>query len=251
MDSRQVFETYRRMFAATEDGEVCWWYSGWTFVSVDGYPDIPLSQVAAIMTYRTETLSGGRFRVHWREIGCFRDPATGELPLAWTNPITGIVLEPPRTFHEGPGSYTVSPADGTVALELDQPLARLISLQVDFHADAERCWFLQTERKVRGYPMPDGTLPQPVTPSGFEGRTELGFFASRSDIEAGGFVRAHGVYSFRTSGIPTWMGFGALQGTTTTRGTITKALPGEPLDRTSRGRLERLFPGQMHPQRTP
>ena len=56
--SGEIFEAYRRMFATGEDGEVCWWYSGWTFVSIDGYPDIPLSQVVAVMTYRTRTLAG-------------------------------------------------------------------------------------------------------------------------------------------------------------------------------------------------
>ena len=243
MTSGEIFEAYRRMFATGEDGEVCWWYSGWTFVSIDGYPDIPLSQVVAVMTYRTRTFPDGRFEVDWSEIGVFRDPATGELPEKWINPITGQVIELPRSFSEGPGSYVVAPAADTVQLELTQPNARLLELRVDFHPGPERCWFRQLERKVRGFPRPDGSLPPPGSSSGFESVTELAFHADRRAIQSGGAVPTQGTYSFRLAGIPPWMGFGPLTGVTTTRGCITKARPGEILDREAWARLQTIFPG--------
>jgi hypothetical protein len=194
------------------------------------------------MTYRTRTLDESRFEVEWSEIGVFRDPASGELPGLWTNPLTGRVIEMPRSFSEGPGAYRVAPAEGTVQLELQQPNARLLELRVDFQHRPERCWFRQFERKVRGFPRPDGSLPPPGSPSGFESLTELAFYADRRAIEAGGFVPTEGIYSFHLGGIPPWLGFGEQLGVTTTRGRITKARPGEPVDREAWARLQATFP---------
>jgi hypothetical protein len=235
------------MMAAPDDSSVCWWYSGWTFVTIDGYPEFPMSQVAAIMTYRAATLPGESFRIHWSEIGCFRDPATSELPEQWTNPVTGAQLAMPRSFKEGPGSYTITRAADGVALQLDQPTARVLDLSVDFRAGSERCWFRQRERKVRGFPLPDGTPPVIGASAGFESVTELSFFASTRDLERSdnAFVPAQGIYYFRLSGIPPWMGFGDLRGYTTTSGTITKALPGQKVDRISWERLAELFPAEI------
>lgn len=244
MTPREIFETYRRMFATPADGAVCWWYSGWTFVALEGHPEIPLSQVVAVMTYRTQSLPDGRFRVDWSEVGVFRDPSTGALPGRWTNPVTGRVIDMPQSFSEGPGSYVVAPGDGTVQLELVQPNARLLELRVEFHPGPERCWFRQIERKVRGFPRPDGSLPPPGSPSGFESLTELAFYADSRAADAPDPGSTQGTYAFRLGGIPPWMGFGELAGTTTTRGCITKARPGERLDRESADRLASIFPGR-------
>ena len=108
MNALDQYRAYRRIIAAPDDTAVCWWYSGWTALEIEGYPDLPMSQIVAIMTYRAETLSPERFRIHWSEVGVFRDPVTGELPLRWTNPLSGAQIDMPQRFREGPGAYTIS-----------------------------------------------------------------------------------------------------------------------------------------------
>ena len=85
VSSKERFSIYRRMFATADDGVVSWWYSGLSYVTLPDQPEIPLSQISAIMTYRTETVSASAFRVHWSEIGVFSSPVTGEEPGPWTN----------------------------------------------------------------------------------------------------------------------------------------------------------------------
>ncbi len=249
MDAARTMDLYRRMLGSPDDGTVCWWYSGWTFVSVAGHLEIPVAAVVAVMTYDTETLAAGGCRIRWSEIGAFREPATSEPPGPWTNPVTGLTVEPPRSFQEGPGAYTVTAgAAGAVALALDQPNARVRGLDAHLRQDGDRLYVVQQERKLRGFPQPDGQLPPPGSSSGFEAVTELSFFASARAVEAAGngFVPCQGSYRFTLSGIPPWMGFGDVPGLTVTRGVITKAPPGSRVDPTGRDLLARLFPGEIH-----
>lgn len=243
MTATERYRAYRRVIAAPDDTEVCWWYSGWTALQVEGYPDLPVSQIAAIMTYRAETLSPDRFRIHWSEVGVFRDPVTGELPVSWTNPLSGAQIELPRTFREGPGTYTLTCTTDGVAVELEQPNAQVLDTQVEFHFGAERCWFSQTERKIRGVPLADGSM-SPLASSGLSGVTQLAFFASAADAlgTSSEFVPASGTYSFRLAAIPPSFGFGQQSGACRTWGTISKALPGQKLDRTSWERIAQFFP---------
>ena len=243
MNAIERFRAYRRVIAAPDDTLVCWWYSGWTALQIEGYPDLPLSQIAAIMSYRTETLSPERFRIHWSEVGVFRDPVTGELPQQWMNPMTGAQIAMPRTFREGPGAYTISCTAEGIAVELEQPNARVLDTQVEFHGDAERCWFRQTERKIRGVPLADGTM-SPLATSGLSGVTQLAFFASVADAfgRGTGFVPATGTYSFRLASIPPALGFGQTPGQCLTWGTVSKAPPGQKVDRASWERIAHFFP---------
>ena len=91
MGEISLLDTHRRLMASATDQDVCWWYLGTTFAQVDGYPDIAALQAETIMIYRTETLSADCYRIHWREVGYFRDPASGEVAHDWLNPITGEI----------------------------------------------------------------------------------------------------------------------------------------------------------------
>ncbi len=249
MNAARSFDLYRRMLGSPDDGAVCWWYSGWSFVEVEGHIEIPVAAVVAVMTYDTETLAADSCRIRWSEIGAFREPATSEPPASWTNPLTGQTVEPPRSFQEGPGAYTVScSAPGRVALALQQPGAMVRSLHAQMQQQGDRLFVVQQERKVRGFPLPDGTLPAPGSTSGFEALTELSFYASARAVDAAEdrFVPCQGSYRFTLSGIPPWMGFGDLSGRTVTRGVITKARPGSRIDPSGLDLLSRLFPGEIH-----
>lgn len=247
MNAREKFEAYRRMFATADDSVVCWWYTGTSYVGLAGQPDIPISQVSAIMTYRTETVSADVFRVHWSEIGVFTHPVTGEVPSVWTNPVTGARVEVPKGFVEGPGLYTALADDEGVRLEADQPGARIRELRVNFQVSGDRISFIQLERKERGYPRPDGTLPSITLKPGLDALTELKFFACKSELtrHPSEGLRVHGAYRFTLSGIPAWLGFGNLPGYTRTLGSITRARPGERVNAAAWKLLEKSFPSQI------
>jgi hypothetical protein len=247
MKSSDYFQAYRRMLATADDGIVDWWYSGWTFVRIEGQPEIPLMQITAIMTYRTETLAADRFRIHWSEIGVFRDPSTGEVPTEWVNPVTGAVVRPPVTFQEGPGSYTATATPNGVQLDIVQPNATVRSTQISFNVAFGRLAILQEERKQRGFPATDGKLPPPGSSAGFEGVTQLSFSASLADLArpAAQSLAVQGSYVFTLMGLVPWMGFGALTGRTITRGRITRAAPGHKLDALAWQRLAERFADEI------
>jgi hypothetical protein len=247
MKRSDTFSAYRRMIATHDDSVVNWWYSGWTFVQIEGQPHIPLMQIMAIMTYRTETLSSDSFCIHWSEIGVFKDPATGEIPDAWINPLTGARVQPPRTFQEGPGQTTITSTPNGLRIDIVQPHATLRDASVRFDEAYGRLGFTQRELKLRGFPTPDGRLPPPGSPAGFEGITELSFFASLEDLAkpSGESLAVQGIYSFVLMGLPPWMGFGELTGRTVTRGRITRGAPKEQLDRVAWQRLATLFPNEI------
>ncbi len=245
------FDMYRRTFATADDGLVCWWYSGMSYVVLPGQPEIPLLQIVAIMTYRTTTESPDTFCVHWSEIGVFLDPLTGGPLTSWTNPVTGLTVEPPQSFAEGPGKYTVHRTDDGVGLQLEQPHARIVELAVAFDDGDGRFAFTQRERKVRGYPGPDGTLPPADSPASFEGLTELRFATPKDGLRADGNCEpsVQGTYRFTLAGIPPWTGFQAVPGgVTRTLGSITRARPGERLNPGAWALLQQRFPGDIeHP----
>jgi hypothetical protein len=110
-----------------------------------------------------------------------------------------------------------------------------------------RLGFTQRELKLRGFPTPDGRLPPPGSPTGFEGITELSFFASLEDLAKppDQSLAVQGIYSFVLMGLPPWMGFGELTGRTVTRGRITRGAPNEQLDRVAWQRLATQFPNEI------
>lgn len=247
MEPKDYFRAYRRMIATVDDAVVNWWYSGWTFVQIAGQPEIPLMQVIAIMTYRTQTLSADAFRVHWSEIGAFQDPATGEAPDEWCNPLTGAVVRPPKSFVEGPGTLTVTATPSGVQLEIVQPHATVREASVGFDTAHGRLKVTQRERKLRGFPAIDGRLPPPGSASGFEGMTELCFFSdvarlAQPDTQ---LLPVQATYSFVLMGLVPWMGFGNLTGKTVTRGLISRAQPAHQLDAAAWERLAALFPDEI------
>jgi hypothetical protein len=253
MNSSETFSAYRRMIATHDDSVVNWWYSGWTFVQIEGQPHIPLMQIMAIMTYRTETLSQDSFRIHWSEIGVFKDPATGEIPDVWINPLTGARMQPPRTFQEGPGQTTITSTPNGLRFNIVQPHATLRDASVRFEKAHGRLSFTQREKKLRGFPTLEGHLPLPGSPAGFEGITELSFFAGLDDLAkpADEMLSVQGIYSFVLMGLPPWMGFGELVGRTVTRGRITRGAPDKRLDTVAWQRLATLFPDEIaHPTAT-
>ena len=245
MSALSQLDMHRRLMAGEGDQDVCWWYLGTTFAQVEGYPDIAALQAETIMIYRTETLTPESYRIHWREVGYFRDPASGEVAADWLNPITGETVAAPKSFEEGPSFYTITAKEGALHIELEQAHATVRGIEASFgQAGPGRISLTQRERKVRGFPMPDGTMPKADSGAISETTTVLSFFADDADMRLGNFghVACAGLYSFELSNLPPWMGFDGMAGRTLVKGIMRKTGLQEHLNGAAWERLTAAFP---------
>jgi hypothetical protein len=243
MSQIDPLDTYRRMFAEPHDGVTAWWYLGSSFAEMDGYPVIPVLHVETVMLYKTTTLDADSFRMDWWEIGYMRDPVTGEVAETWTNPITGARIPFPQKFEEGPSYFTFARGAGGEGLkvELVQKHARVESVEVQFSERDGRILLDQHERKVRGFPLPDGTMPSLDSDQVSRARTRLSIFSAKADLERPG-APSSGSYEFELKA-PAWMGMGERPGRTIVRGVMVKAPdPQAQLNPTGWARLRELFP---------
>jgi len=233
------YAAYRQILASPHDAEVDWWYFGTLIVKITGMPDISVINAATLMIYRTETLSDDRFAIHWDEVGCFSDYSTGQFISHWLNPVTGRSMAAPQSFAEGPARYEIARAPQGVAVSLTQPGATVNSIEVEWSGRHDQVTVVQRERKTRGLPNVDGSLPDPASASGFEAVTELAF----TDQWPGSGKKARGVYEFALSGAPPWMGFDAAsKARASVQGVIIKAPADEPPHAQSMRRLREQFP---------
>lgn len=235
---------YRRMFATAQDGVAAWWYFGTAFIDVPGFPIIPGITAETVMIYKTTTLSDDAFRMDWWEIGYFRDVATGEISRTWLNPVTGETRPAPQKFEEGPANFVIQRDGDGIKLDLVQAHARIDSVDVVFTEDAGRILLTQTERKTRGFPLPDGSMASLDSPDASRAVTTLSILSSRADLEHDS-APSSGAYDFELQTIPGWMGFGDRKGTTLTRGAMVKADMNQPLNPLAWERLKSLFPASF------
>jgi hypothetical protein len=244
MTDLDLFSAYRKMFGSTTDGESCWWYLGTTFVKIPGCPEIPVILPETIMVYRTETVSDQEFRLHWLEVGCFRDLLTGELVESWTNPVTGAVVAAPNSFAEGPACFTIRAAGNGLEMSLVQAHAHVLSVQAETTLIDGRVMLTQTERKVRGFPKADGSLPEPGSPGTTTALTTLTVFSDLAELRdpAVDWAGSTGVYSLDLDILPPWMGFGGLTGATRVSGIMHKSSVADRVNRGAWDRLQTLFP---------
>jgi hypothetical protein len=136
------FNAYRCMLASPRDEETHWWYFGTAIITLDGLPPLPAINAATLMVYRTETLSNDSFAIHWDEIGYFADYVTGDPVDSWMNPLSGVRVASPQGFAEGPARYEIARSDQGVAVNLTQPGALDVSIDVSWqhtHDRVSRC----------------------------------------------------------------------------------------------------------------
>ena len=245
MTETSLLHKHRRMMASDSDQDVAWWYLGTTFAQIEGYPEITALQAETIMIYRPETLSDSAYRIHWREVGYFRDPVSGEVADTWLNPVTGQNVAAPRSFEEGPSYYTISTNQDALTIDLEQAHATVRGIDLEISDDIPgRLRLTQQERKRRGFPLPDGSMPAADSGAVSETRTVLSLFADRQAIEHGGEHAAacSGVYTFELSSLPPWMGFGDLKGRAVVKGLMRKTPIQQHLNEAAWARLTAAFP---------
>ena len=219
-----IFKAYRKMFTSAEDGLVAWWYVGGAFVAPDGYPEMPVIEAETVMVYRTETLDADRYRIHWWEIGVFRDPISGGVASRWRNPVTGDLIATPQAFEEGPAAFTITRNGSGISVHLVQANAHVRDVTVTARETQGRVFLNQVERKVRGFPLPDGRIPDPDSADAFDAVTVLSIFSDLADIESEApNAPSTGVYSLNLPALPPWMKFGAMTGANIVRGRMEKS----------------------------
>ena len=247
MNDIDVLMAYRKIYGSLQDGLSCWWYFGGVFIDIPGQPSLPVIQAETIMVYRMETVSADVFHMHWWEIGYFRDISTGDIAQTWINPVSGARVEAPKKFEEGPARFTLTRSGSGVHVDLIQANANVQGVDVKCSVRGDRLHLLQTERKVRGFPQADGTLPHPDSPQASPAVSILSVFADRGQVESDApSVDAAGGYSFALDAPAPWMGFGPVQGRSIVRGVMNKAPLNEPLNPTAWGRLKSSFPQYFH-----
>jgi hypothetical protein len=248
MAALDLFSAYRKMFGSSADGESCWWYLGATSLKIPDYPEIPAILPETIMVYRTETLAADAFKLHWLEVGCFRDLLTGELVESWTNPVTGATVGAPNSFAEGPACYTIKAAGNGVQISLVQAHAHVLAVKARYREIGGRVMLTQTETKLRGFPNADGSLPEPGTPGAATALTTLSLFSDRADLDSAQvhWAPSTGVYSLDLDILPAWMGFGDIAGATRVSGIMHKSTMKDRVNASAWDRLSMLFPSFFH-----
>ena len=236
-----ALNTYRRMFANAEDGMSAWWYFGVSLMQVENYPTIPVQHIETVMIYKTRTLSKDSFRMDWWEIGYMRDPITGEIADKWINPVTGQRLTAPHKFEEGPAHFTFTRKGDGLDVTLEQAHARIDSVEVTFTEDDGRIMLNQIERKTRGFPLPDGTMPSLDSEHVSKAETRLTIISSLADLEHPD-APSSGSYGFELKKAPPWMQLGDRKGRCVVEGVMVKAGVNEKLNPTAWARLQTLFP---------
>ncbi len=178
--------TYRRMFASGANGAEClWWYFGFQPIDVPDVGPVPTGQVATLMGYLTEDQGRDAVAIHWREVGAFRDIATGAAATPWPNPITGAVDQRRPGMEDGPGLYTVRKSGSGITVALDQARATIKDVRIDATVVGDRVCLTQNEDKERTF----GGNTQAI-------RTTLKIYASLADLRGkAADVPARGFYS--------------------------------------------------------
>lgn len=234
-----LFDAYRKMFATRGPETVVWWYCGIVTAQKEGLGVIPQTQAETIMAYRTRDVDADTFTIDWTEVGVFRDLAIGEPMAGWFNPFLGTLLPYPRTFVDGPATYTVR-RDGPQGLSvaLRQHNARIDAVSVQAHWNEQTLGLVQTEDKTRTFHRPDGSLPSLDSPEATQIRTELSIWSDRRQVldPATGNIAARGHY--RSGG----RGQGGSWSQTQVAGVLVKARPDEPLNPIAWQRLMAQFP---------
>ena len=231
---------YRRMFATAEENSVAWWYFGTSFAEIDNYPTVPVTHIETLLINKATTLSPDSFRIDWWEIGYMRDPTTGEIAQSWLNPITGKHVVSPDRFEEGPSHFKVQREGGGIRVDLVQAHARVESVIVNVSVAGDRVFIDQTERKIRGFPLPDGSMPSLDSAGVSSARTRLSMFADKADLGKAD-VPSSGSYEFQLAS-PPWMGFANMPGHCITRGIMVKAPMHHRLNPTAWDRMKSMFP---------
>ena len=186
MHAMDLYTAYRKMFASLDDERVVWWYCGGVTAPREGVGLVPHVQAETIMVYRTRDIGLNSFTIEWTEVGYFRDIATGELLDGWFNPFTQRTEPYPKTFVDGPATFTVRRVgegeSAGVDIHLVQSGAHIDGVSLEHSVNATSVGLVQTESKRRTFHRPDGTLPPLDSPEATQIETVLSIWSPLASI---------------------------------------------------------------------
>jgi hypothetical protein len=239
-----LFNTYRKMFASLDDEPVVWWYCGGVTAPRLGVGSVPHVQAETIMAYRTRSLSADRFTIDWTEVGYFRDITTGEPLQGWFNPFTQLIEPYPKTFVDGPATFTVSRVGDGIAVELVQHNARVDGVQVAVCRSTASVGLVQTETKTRTYHRPDGSLPPLDSPEATQIETVLSIWSPLAAVDDAAVhnTAAHGFYRSGSRATANGQAAGGSWAATVVAGTMRKGRADERVNPQAWQRLQQRFP---------
>lgn len=241
-----IFNAYRKLFASTNNESVCWWYCGVVSADFEGFGDLPRFQAETVMVFDTKTPAPDTLKITWKEIGYFRNIATGEIADAWHNPFTGINEVRSKSFEDGPAEYTVTRNGDGVDVFLTQSHALIEKVKLVTSTADGRVSFVQTEDKTRTYQRPDGSWPDVNSAEARQVRTVLSIFGDLAEVEdpTTTNVRAAGFY--RSGAVKQGTD---LRSRSHVKGIMQKAAPDEVLNPIAWHRLKKLYPGFFRGER--
>ena len=240
-----LFNAYRKMFASFDDEVVVWWYCGVVMSQREGVGVVPLTQAETIMVYRTRDVAPDTFTIAWTEVGYFRDINTGERLEGWFNPFSGLIEPYPKSFVDGPATFTVKCVgdgpDAGVDIQLVQHNARIDGVALKASVNAKSLGLVQTETKTRTFHRPDGSLPGLDSPDATAIETVLSIWSDLAAVNdpAQRNVASHGFYS---SGSGKAGGGGGSWAQTKVQGTMYKARPDQRINPIAWDRLKAFYP---------
>ncbi len=235
-----LFNAYRKMFASCDPREtVVWWYCGVVIAAREGVGEVPITQAETIMAYRTRELGPDAFAIDWTEVGYFRDITTGEPLDGWFNPFRNAVEPYPRSFVDGPATFSIRRAAGGVQIDLVQHNARIDGVALAVQHGPASVGLVQTETKTRTFHRADGSLPALDSADATAIETVLSIWSPAAAVAdaAQHNVPGHGFYKSGSRGAG-----GGSWASTSVRGTMQKARDDERVNPMAWDRLKRLYP---------
>jgi hypothetical protein len=229
-----LFTTWRKLYASTENGELYWWSFGQISAQVQGLGEIPAVRTEAVRVCRIQS-ADDKMVVTWKEIGAYLDPSSGVQAKTWTNPVTGQSLPVARAFEEGVGVYTLT-RDG--ALTLKQRWARPWRTTATARIDAGLLILDQDEVKTRAFPYPDGESPDITEPNAGVNDHRFQIYGDARTPSA----RAAGRFTTLFGGAPSWMVFPGRVTRAVASGVMYKTLASADAFPAARARLAAVHP---------
>jgi hypothetical protein len=226
--------------------EACaWWFFGTLSAHVDGLREFPIALVESVRLCRSDVVGGDELKLSWVEIGCLRDLYSGAVASSWFNPFGNQSLPLPRSFIQGPGTYSISRASGGVAVMLDESMARVSRLSLTAQLSKGRMVLTLSETKIRSFPTLDGgrQAPDIALPDVTQDRTVCSFIGDADVVtRAPGQGAATGFYSTVYDDLPSWLGFGERLGGAIAKGVMRRAALGERVNPVTWKTLQKLHP---------
>lgn len=211
-DRRELLTTIARMRGATDERLVIGYVIGMRY-AVPEHTAVPMMGILGATFSQYRRSGEDAFEARTLEVAFFTDTDTGRMLERWKNPVTGRVVDVPRT-RMGPSRITLT-ADG---LEVERPAGAAAGLELRHRflppvTVGEHVWITEDIR------VDGGGDPQPFVYNEF-----TTYHARRADLADAALAAVPTEVSYQSLiTYRPWMGFGDAPGHTIARGAGARA----------------------------